>query len=173
MNRTFPNTETVATRAARIRCLFLDVDGVLTDCRLWLAPDGTELKTVHVRDGLGIKLLLEAGIAVAVISGRPSQAIQRRLESLGVQHIALQVADKLPEYERVRDALGLTDAECAAMGDDTPDLPLMERVGLALTVADAHPRARAVAHWASQHDGGFGAVREAADLVLAARGREV
>lgn len=162
---------TIAERAARVRCLFLDIDGVLTDCRLWLAPDGTELKTVHVRDGLGIKMLLEAGIQVAIISGRPSEAMQRRFSKLGVAHIVLDAPDKRPEYERIRDTLGLDDGECAAMGDDTPDLPLMERVGLALTVADAHPHARAAAHWSSQHAGGFGAVREAADLILTAQGR--
>jgi 3-deoxy-D-manno-octulosonate 8-phosphate phosphatase (KDO 8-P phosphatase) len=161
---------TIAERAARVRCLFLDIDGVLTDCRLWLAPDGTELKTVHVRDGLGIKLLLEAGIEVAIISGRPSDAMHHRFSKLGVRHIVLDTPDKLPAYERIRDALGLDDTACAAMGDDTPDLPLMQRTGLALTVADAHPRARAAAHWASQHAGGFGAVREAADLLLGAQG---
>jgi len=163
--------ENLVARALGIRCVFLDIDGVLTDCRLWLAPDGTELKTVHVRDGLGIKMLLRAGIEVAVISGRPSEAMQKRLEYLGVPHIALSTENKLPEYERVRDQLGLDDAACAAMGDDTPDLPLMQRVGLALTVADAHPSVASRAHWQSQFNGGFGAVREAADLILAAQGK--
>lgn len=160
---------TLNERAARVRCLFLDIDGVLTDCRLWLAPDGTELKTVHVRDGLGIKFLLEAGIEVAIISGRPSEAMRLRFSQLGVRHIVLDAPDKTPDYERIRDSLGLADDECAAMGDDTPDLPLMTRVGLALTVSDAHPSARSAAHWSSQHAGGFGAVREAADLILAAQ----
>lgn len=163
-------SEAVAARAARIRCLFLDIDGVLTDCRLWLAPDGTELKAVHVRDGLGIKMLMRAGITVAVISGRPSTAMQARLEWLGLTHIYLSTEDKLPTYCRVRDELGLEDAHCAAMGDDLPDLPLLKQAGLAMTVADGHGSALAVAHWRSRFDGGFGAVREAADLILSAKG---
>jgi 3-deoxy-D-manno-octulosonate 8-phosphate phosphatase (KDO 8-P phosphatase) len=160
----------VHERAARIRCVFLDIDGVMTDCKLYLGPDGTELKAVNVKDGLGIKYLLRNGIEVAVISGRPSDAMQRRLEHLGLTHIYLATEDKLPAYEAILAQLGLTDEQCAHMGDDTPDLPLMRRVGLALTVADAHPKAMAAAHWVSRHRGGDGAIREAADMILAAQG---
>jgi 3-deoxy-D-manno-octulosonate 8-phosphate phosphatase (KDO 8-P phosphatase) len=161
---------TVQQRARRIRCLFLDVDGVLTDGKLYLGPNGQEFKTNYVRDGLGIKLLLEAGVEVAVISGRPSEAMQQRLAFLGVKQVVLDNEDKLPVYEQIRARLGLADAECAVMGDDVPDLPPMARAGLALTVADAHPAALKAAHWVSRHPGGQGAVREAADLILAARG---
>lgn len=157
-------------RAARIRCLFLDIDGVMTDGKLYLGPDGVEFKAVSVRDGLGIKLLLRAGVEVAVISGRPSLAMQRRLDFLGVQHVFLDTEDKLPAYEAILKKLGIRDDQCAHLGDDLPDLPLFRRVGLALTVADAHPRARLEAHWISALRGGDGAIREAADLILEAQG---
>ncbi len=159
----------VQTRARNIRCLFLDIDGVLTDGKLYIGPNGEETKTNYVRDGLGIKMMLKAGLHVAVISGRPSEAMRQRLQWLGVQHIALDTEDKLPAYQRICAALGVSDAQCAHMGDDVPDLPLMERVGLALTVADGHPKALAAAHWTSQYRGGHGAVREAVDLILAAQ----
>jgi len=163
--------EQVQLRAAKIRCVIFDIDGVMTDCKLYLGPDGFEIKAVSVRDGLGIKNLLRAGIQVAVISGRPSEAMQRRLEHLGVPHIVLATENKLPAYEALLRRLGLSDDECAMMGDDTPDLPLMRRVGLALTVADAHRTAMQAAHWVSAFRGGDGAVREASDLILDAQGR--
>jgi 3-deoxy-D-manno-octulosonate 8-phosphate phosphatase (KDO 8-P phosphatase) len=162
----------IRKRARRVRCLFLDVDGVLTDGKLYLGPGGEELKTNYVRDGYGIKRLLAGGIEVAVISGRPSGAMQQRLAFLGVKHVVLDNEDKLPAYEQIRDRLGLADGDCAAMGDDAPDLPLMARVGLALAVADAHASALKAAHWVSRHPGGLGAVREAADMILAAQGRD-
>lgn len=157
-------------RARRIRCVIFDIDGVMTDCKLYLTPDGDELKAVHVRDGLGIKLLLRAGIEVAVISGRPSVAMAKRLAFLGVPHVWLDTEDKLPAFESLLQKLDISADQCAMMGDDTPDLPLMQRAGLALTVADAHPRAMAAAHWVSRHRGGEGAIREAADLILEAQG---
>lgn len=167
--RTSPAPDILA-RARRVRCLVLDVDGVMTDGKLYLGPDGAEWKTTDVRDGLGIRLLLRAGIVVAVISGRPSAAIASRLASLGVRHVQLGVADKSAAFNEVRDALDLDDAALAVMGDDLPDLPLMQRAGLAMTVADAHPCAISAAHWISRFRGGQGAIREAADLLLAARG---
>ena len=160
----------VRARAAQIRCLFLDIDGVMTDCKLYLASDGSELKAVNVRDGWGIKALMRHGIEVAVISGRPSVAMQKRLDFLGVKHVYLDTENKLPAYEAIRAKLGVTDAQCAHMGDDVPDLPLFRRVGLALVVADAHPRAVAEAHWQSACRGGDGAIREAVDLILDAQG---
>ena len=161
----------VRKRAARLRCLFLDIDGVLTDGKLYLGPDGAEFKTNYVRDGLGIKLLLKAGLQVAVISGRASEAMQRRLAGLGVTEVVLDHDDKLPVYERICARLGLKDEHCAVIGDDLPDLPVMRRAALALTVADAHPVALKAAHWVSRYPGGQGAVREAADLILAAQGK--
>lgn len=162
----------IRKRARRVRCLFLDIDGVLTDGKLYLGPNGEETKTNYVRDGYGIKRLLANGVEVAVISGRPSEAMKKRLEYLGVKHVVLDNEDKLPIYEQIRDRLGLADGDCAVMGDDRPDLPVMARAGLALTVADAHVSALKAAHWVSRHPGGLGAVREACDLILAAQGRD-
>lgn len=161
----------VQARAAKIRCLFLDIDGVLTDGKLYIGPNSEEVKTNYVRDGLGIKLALKHGLQIAVISGRPSESMRRRLEWLGVQHIALDTEDKEPAYLRMCALMGLNDEQCAHMGDDTPDVPLLDRVGLACTVADAHPKAFAAAHWASRYIGGNGAVREAIDLILEAQGK--
>jgi 3-deoxy-D-manno-octulosonate 8-phosphate phosphatase (KDO 8-P phosphatase) len=163
---------TLSERAREIRCVVLDVDGVLTDCKLYLGPDGSEWKAVNVKDGLGIKLLLQAGIEVAVISGRPSAAMQQRFESLGVRHVWLNVERKIPAFETLLQKLSLEDRQMAVMGDDVPDLPLMRRAGLALTVADAHPKVLATAHWASRLPGGGGAVREAADMILKVQGKD-
>jgi len=159
-------------RARQIRCVIFDIDGVMTDCKLYLTHDGEEIKAVNVRDGLGIKLLMKNGIEVAVISGRPSVAMQKRLEFLGVKHIWLNTEDKLPAYRKLLDTLGISDAQCAHMGDDVPDLPLFLRVGLALAPGDAHPKAKAAAHWVSQARGGDGAIREAVDFILACQGKD-
>lgn len=159
---------TLKRRAAQIKCLFLDVDGVLTDCRLYLGPEGQEWKAVNVKDGLGMKLLRAAGVEIAVISGRPSDAMQRRLRALGLTHVYLEREDKLPAYEDVRHQLGLEHAQCAVMGDDLPDLPLMQRAGLAFAPADAHAAAKSAAHWSARRNGGEGAVREVCDFLVAA-----
>ncbi len=160
---------TLSERARKIRCMVFDVDGVMTDCKLYLGPNGEEWKAVNVRDGLGIKLLMRAGIEAAVISGRPSMPMQLRFEELGVRHICLDRQDKIPAWEDLLKTLDLRDEQMAMMGDDLLDLPLMRRAGLSLTVADAHPCALKVAHWTSRLGGGNGAVREAVDLVMAAQ----
>ena len=170
MSAALTETADIQQRAAKIRCLFLDIDGVMTDCKLYLTADGEEIKAVNVRDGWGMKALMRHGVEVAVISGRPSAAMQKRLAFLGLRHVVLDTEIKLPAYERIRDALGLRDEECAMVGDDVPDVPLLNRVGLAMTPADAHAKAKAAAHIISAFDGGDGAIREAADLILAARG---
>lgn len=163
---------TAESRAKNIRCVIFDIDGVMTDCKLYLTHDGEEIKAVNVRDGLGLKLLMKNGIDVAVISGRPSAAMQKRLEYLGVPHIWLATEDKLPAYETLKAKLGLSDAQMAHMGDDTPDLALFAHVGLALAPGDAHLKAKAAAHWISASNGGDGAVREAVDFILAAQGKD-
>ncbi|TJY65140.1 HAD-IIIA family hydrolase [Sinimarinibacterium sp. CAU 1509] len=168
---TRPDEAQIHERAQAIRCVFLDIDGVLTDGKLYIGPNGEETKTNYVRDGYGIKLALKQGLHIAVISGRPSESMRQRLQWLGIDHIALDTEDKEPAYLRIRTELGLTDAECAHIGDDVPDLPLLRRVGLAMTVADAHPSALECAHWVSRYSGGHGAVREAIDLILAAQQR--
>lgn len=163
---------TLSARAANTRLLLLDVDGVLTDGRLYRGPGGMELKAFHVRDGYGLKRLMGAGIQVGVISGRDSQATRERLEELGVEHVHLGVRDKTAALARVLQHTALAPHQAAFMGDDLPDLQVMQRVGLALTVADAHPGIRAIAHWVSSLDGGCGAVREACDWLLDQRASE-
>lgn len=157
------------SRAAAIRLAIFDVDGVMTDGRLYIGPDGMELKAVSVRDGHGIKCLRAAGIEPAVISGRPSAAIEHRLDELGVHHAYLAVRDKLSVYHDLLARLGLPPEQSAFMGDDEPDLQVMEQAGLAMTVSDAEPRILEIAHWISTRPGGMGAVREACDFLIEAR----
>jgi 3-deoxy-D-manno-octulosonate 8-phosphate phosphatase (KDO 8-P phosphatase) len=157
-------------RASRIRLLVLDVDGVLTDGRLYYDNQGNETKAFHVRDGYGIKAVMRAGCEVAIISGRRSVAVETRLKELGVQHAILGNEDKLPALKTLTDKLGIDDLQAVAcVGDDTPDLPLLEVAGFAVVPADAHPDVSAVAHWQTQTCGGRGAVREVCDLLLRAR----
>jgi len=158
-----------ATPLARIQLLILDVDGVLTDGRLYFAARGETLKVFHVRDGHGIKLLLAAGVAVAAFSGRRSGAVAARMRELGVPHVVQACGDKVAALHRLTGRLGLDPLDCACICDDTPDLPLMSSVGLAGAVADAHPVVLSAAHWVARSNGGHGAVRELCDAVLRAR----
>jgi 3-deoxy-D-manno-octulosonate 8-phosphate phosphatase (KDO 8-P phosphatase) len=158
---------------ARIRLLVLDVDGVMTDGRLLYGSDGELQKCFHVRDGHGIKAVLAAGIEVAVLSGRRSPAVQSRCDELGIAHVHQGVSDKAAQFSRLAAALGLSPRECAYVGDDEPDVPVLGEVGFAVAVADAHPRARAQAHRRTRLAGGAGAVREVCDWLLAARARAV
>ena len=160
-----------ASPPARIRLLVLDVDGVLTDGRLYYGPVGEQHKVFHVRDGYGIKALQAAGVTVAVISGRNSRAVARRCADLGIGEVAQGIDDKAAAFEALLARLGVAAADCACIGDDTPDVPLMKRVGFAIAVADAHADARAAAHRRTRLPGGHGAVREACDWLLAARQR--
>jgi 3-deoxy-D-manno-octulosonate 8-phosphate phosphatase (KDO 8-P phosphatase) len=161
--------DSVNNRAADIRLLVLDVDGVLTDGRLYFSAQGEELKTFHVRDGAGIVQILKAGIQVAVISGRDSRAVERRMADLGVTWVRQGIHDKLASLRELLDILGLGPQAVACVGDDTPDVPLLEAARLAIAVADAHPAARERAHYVTRLPGGQGAVREVCDLILAAR----
>lgn len=155
--------------AARVRLLVLDVDGVLTDGRLYYGMRGEALKVFHVRDGLGLKLLGAAGITAAVISGRRSGMTARRCRELGVRHLFQGIEDKLAAFHRLRSRLGISPGECACVGDDVPDVPLMREVGLSFAVADAHPQAQRAAHVITRLPGGNGAVREICDYLLEAR----
>ena len=159
------------TIAARTRLLVLDVDGVLTDGRLYYGARGETLKVFHVRDGQGVKLLAAAGVTVAVISGRRSAMTVRRCRELGIRNVFQGVEDKLAVFHRLREGLSLACSACACVGDDVPDVPLMREVGLAFAVADAHPRARGAAHVVTRLSGGQGAVREVCDYLLRARER--
>lgn len=158
-----------AAAPAAIRLLVLDVDGVMTDGRLYYGPRGETLKVFHVRDGYGIQQLARAGVHVAVISGRNTPAVKTRCREIGIRHVFQGVQDKLAVFEKLRARLALEPSECACVGDDVPDVPLMTRVGLAFAVADAHPAARRAAHFVTTLPGGHGAVREVCDRLLQAR----
>jgi 3-deoxy-D-manno-octulosonate 8-phosphate phosphatase (KDO 8-P phosphatase) len=158
-----------ATPLARIELLILDVDGVLTDGRLYFSARGETLKVFHVRDGHGIKLLMAAGVAVAVFSGRRSVAVAARMRELRVRHVVQACSDKVAALQRLTERLHIDPLNCACIVDDTPDLPLMSAVGVAGAVADAHPVVLSAAHWIAEAKGGRGAVRELCDAVLRAR----
>jgi 3-deoxy-D-manno-octulosonate 8-phosphate phosphatase (KDO 8-P phosphatase) len=160
-----------STDPAGIALLVLDVDGVLTDGRLYYGPRGEALKVFDVKDGYGLKNLMRAGVEVAIISGRRSAAVARRARELGIRHVFQGAGDKLPVFERLRKRLKLAASQCACVGDDLPDVPLMRVAGLAFAVADAHPAAIQAAHMATPNAGGRGAVRDICDLLIAARER--
>jgi 3-deoxy-D-manno-octulosonate 8-phosphate phosphatase (KDO 8-P phosphatase) len=161
-----------ATPFAQIELLILDVDGVLTDGRLYFGQRGEALKVFHVRDGHGIKLLMAAGVHVAALSGRRSAAAAARLRELRVSAVVQGCSDKLAALRKMTERFGLDPLNCACIVDDTPDLPLMSAVGLSAAVADAHPIVLAAAHWVARAPGGLGAVRELCDVLLRARARQ-
>lgn len=158
------------TRAANVRLLVLDVDGVLTDGRLYYSDNGEELKAFNIKDGLGIKLLQKAGVAVAIITGRQSAIVTRRAGELGIQEVVQGREDKRQALQELSQRCGLHVDECAYMGDDLPDLGAIVAAGFGMTVADACAEVRSVADWQSKLSGGDGAVREACEFLLNARG---
>ncbi|MEQ9500541.1 MAG: HAD hydrolase family protein [Deltaproteobacteria bacterium] len=165
-----PRSAEVEERARRVKALFMDVDGVLTDGRVQYLADGSELKSFHVRDGLGIKLMRIADCRVAFISGRSSPAVQRRGEELGVDAMFLGIEDKSGAYDALLEQFGITEDEVAYVGDDLPDLDVLRRSGLSFAVADAAPEVRSAAHVVLRTSGGQGAVREACERILKAKG---
>jgi len=158
-------------KAKRIKLLILDVDGVLTDGSITYAASGEQIQSFNVKDGLGIALLKKAGIEVAIISSRSSGALQKRAAELGIKEIAQGIKNKLSSYEELKSRMGLSDDEIAYMGDDWVDLPLMKRVGLGITVADAWEPMQDYAHYITMNPGGRGAVREVCDLILKAQNK--
>ena len=158
-------------RGGGMRMAIFDVDGVLTDGRLYIGEQGEVFKAFHVLDGQGLKLLAQGGITPVVITGRDSAAVRRRVADLGLAHAHYGVADKLAVAEQLRDAQGLGWDELAVIGDDWPDLPLLARAGFACAPANAHAEAKALAHHVTQAAGGAGAAREFCDLLLVAAGR--
>ena len=161
----------VYQRAQTIRLLILDVDGVLTDGRLYFDAKGEALKVFHVRDGHGIKLAQRAGIEVALLSGRRSDAAYHRARELGINRFHEGLRDKVAVLEEIMAAMGIEASQVAMVGDDLVDLPIMSRAGLAVAVADAVPEVLAAAHWVTINPGGRGAVREVCDLLLKAQGK--
>lgn len=159
-----------AGQATGVRAAIFDVDGVLTDGRLWISEAGETVKAFHALDGHGLKLLRQAGIQPIIITGRDSPAVRRRVADLGLTEAHYGAADKLAVAQPVLDRLGLTWDAVAVMGDDWPDLPLMLRAGFACAPAQAHIEVRAIAHYTTECAGGAGAVRECCDLLLTAAG---
>jgi len=163
----------VRVKLEPVRLLVLDVDGVLTDGLLTYSASGEELKTFNARDGLGIRLLIESGIEVGVITGRSAEAVATRCTDLGLKEdlVFLGSSDKDADLDRMLEILGLSDHQMAAMGDDLPDLPMLGRAGFSFCPADAAPDVAAVCDHVCGKDGGRGAVREAAEILLKTKGR--
>ncbi|MEO7052591.1 MAG: HAD-IIIA family hydrolase [Rhodanobacter sp.] len=161
----------ILERAARVRLAVFDVDGTLTDGRLWYAEDGHETKVFHVHDGLGLKRLQANGVKVALITARISHPVALRAEELDITHVYQGQGDKRTCLRELLDALHLRTDQTAYVGDDLPDLAPMRMVGLAVAVANAHPWIVQEAHWQTRQRGGEGAAREVCDLILQAQGK--
>jgi 3-deoxy-D-manno-octulosonate 8-phosphate phosphatase (KDO 8-P phosphatase) len=159
-------------RAANIRMLVLDVDGVLTDGKLYFDHAGNEMKAFNTRDGLGMKALQRSGIEVAVITGRKSEAVAQRMAQLDIRHVYQGREDKLNAFLHLLELTGLDAEQICFAGDDWIDLPVLLRVGLAVSVADAEERVKERVHWVTRRNGGDGAVREICNLILAAQGKD-
>ena len=157
-------------RAARVRLVVLDVDGVLTDGRLYYGAQGEAMKVFDVRDGHGIKMLLQQGIAVAILSARDSPSVAHRARELGIARVLQGRGDKAAAFmELLADSRTAAD-ESAFVGDDLPDLPVLRHAGFAATVDDARAEVKAVAHWIAPQPGGRAAVRAIAEFILRAKG---
>jgi len=161
----------IQKRAQKIRLVIFDVDGVLTDGRLLVHADGSESKAFYVRDGLGIKRMQKAGIPCAIISGRRSESVVHRARELNIEHVYQGVGDKDRVFAELLSELDIDATAVAFVGDDVIDVPVMERVGFAIAVADAEPEVAAIAHWRTSRRGGMGAAREVCELILAAQNR--
>lgn len=159
----------IADRLRNIRLAAFDVDGVFTDGRFYLSNDLVESKAFCTLDGYGVRRLLEAGIAVAVISGRESAAVAMRMQQLGVNHVYLGCKDKVATLDALLVELSLEAKHCLYTGDDLPDLAVLQRVGVSVAVANAHPDIKAACDFTTTWRGGFGAVREVCDKLLASR----
>ncbi len=159
-------------RASQVRMLVLDVDGVLTDGKLYFDHSGNEMKAFNTRDGMGMKALQQCGIEVAVITGRKSEAVAHRMLQLDIQHVYQGREDKLSAFLHLLEVTGLDAEQICFAGDDWIDLPVLLRAGLAVSVADAEDRVKEHAHWITSRNGGDGAVREICNLILTAQGKE-
>lgn len=163
-------TPEILAKAKSLKLLILDVDGVLTDGRLFFDDNGKEYKCFHARDGHGIKLLRQTGVEVAVISGRKSNSVALRMKSLGIEHVYQGHENKIAAFHEILDKLTIKTDQAAYVGDDLLDLPIMTRVGFAVAVKDANFAVKQHADWCTQTDGGQGAVREVCDLIMQAQG---
>lgn len=167
-----PMDAVLRERASKIRMLVLDVDGVLTDGKLYFDHAGNEMKAFNTRDGMGMKALQRVGIEVAVITGRKSEAVAQRMAQLGIQYVYQGREDKLEAFLELLQVTGLDPQQVCFAGDDWIDLPVLLRAGLAVSVADAEERVKQQAHWITRRNGGDGAVREICNLILAAQQKD-
>lgn len=165
-----PVSAQVMARAAAIRLLILDVDGVMSDGLIYMGNSGEELKAFNVRDGYGLRCVLTSGIEVAIITGRKAKLLEDRCQTLGISHLFQGQSDKLIAYGQLLSELNVTDSQVAYIGDDLIDWPVMEKVGLSVAVADAHPLLLPKADYVTRINGGRGAVREVCDLILMSQG---
>lgn len=162
----------ITEKAKKIKLLILDVDGVFTNGQVWLDKNGDEVKAFHAQDGYGIKNLQRQGIHVAIISGRKSASCSFRMQELGVNHVHQGIKHKLPVFESLLKELNLDESECAYVGDDVPDIPVMQRVNLKIAVANATQPVKELADWQTTIKGGEGAVREVCDLLAHAQEKQ-
>lgn len=160
----------ILARAARVRLMVFDVDGILTDGSLHYGAEGELIKTFNVLDGHGIKLLQQSGVATAIISARQSALVVRRAADLGIAHLYQGVHDKARAFAELHAKCGLAPDACGFIGDDVIDLPILLRAGLAVSVPNAHPEVKKRVHYVTQAAGGHGAARELCDLILRAQG---
>jgi 3-deoxy-D-manno-octulosonate 8-phosphate phosphatase (KDO 8-P phosphatase) len=158
-------------RALKIKMIIMDVDGTLTDGALFVLPDGEEVKSYNVRDGLGIMLAHLAGFKTAIITGKTSRALEKRAGNLRIDELHQGVVNKMPVFEEILAKHKLKAEEAAYIGDDLGDLAVIKAVGLAGAVADAHPEIKKNCHFISQQGGGRGAVREFIEFILGAQGK--
>lgn len=163
-------TNEILAKAKKIKLLILDVDGVLTDGKLFFDNQGNEYKSFHAQDGHGIKLLRQTGVEVAVISGRKSNSVALRMKALGIEHVYQGCEDKRTAFVGIIESLAITAEQAAHVGDDLLDLPIMARVGLSIAVHDANFAVKQRADWCTSRLGGQGAVREVCDLIMQAQG---
>ena len=162
--------QVITEKAKKLKLLILDVDGVLTDGKLFFDHQGNEYKSFHARDGHGIKLLRQTGVEVAVISGRKSNSVALRMKNLGIEHVYQGHENKRAAFNEIIGKIGITPEQAAHVGDDLLDLPIMIRVGLAIAVADANFAVKQRADWCTTLPGGLGAVREVCDFIMQAQG---
>lgn len=160
----------ILERAANIKMVIFDVDGVLTDGSLFLGDDGLEYKAFNSRDGHGMKMLQKSGVSIGIITGRTSKVVEYRMASLGIEHVYQGQLDKMVGFNDLVEKTGLSMDEIAYVGDDVVDLPVMIKVGLAIAVQDAHPLVLKHAHWQTSKPGGRGAGRDVCEMIMEARG---
>lgn len=164
-----PVSDEVTQKAQRIKLLICDIDGIFSDGSVYMANSGEEIKAFNTKDGFGLKSLMNSGVEVAVITGRQSEIVARRMASLGVKYVYQAMETKLIGYQELCKDLNVTPEQVCFIGDDFPDLPVMQKVGLAVSVTDGHPYVKQIADYVTVTGGGKGAVRELTDLIIMAQ----